>query len=214
MFYHVKSCQSCFMLSRPENIIRKIGVFLHLLQTMSGFSSTALGRPTTHQQRTTCECPWSQSGDLWIQARTVWQDHLWSHFMLLQYHNRWRPKKVYSINYTHILQHKSDILVLHILSVEKNARRKWWNPLPPWWRIVFLAVKSWEFNRLKKNKRRDVRNQMLQMKRYIRMCIQYIYMWMYADVSMICVYTWYVYKYIYICICYFAFLHICTYVCT
>ena len=140
MFYHVKSCQSCFMLSRPENIIRKIGVCLLVptikqanlhLQTMSGLSSTALGRPTTHQQRTTCECLWSQSGDLWIQARTIWQDHLWSHFVSPQYRNRfrWRPKKVYSMNYTYIYCNtiachtaKSAILVLHIPS-------RWWKKL-------------------------------------------------------------------------------------
>ena len=53
-----------------------------------------------HTSCTTCECLWSQSDDLWIQARTISQDHSWSHFMLLQYHNRWRPKKVYSITYT------------------------------------------------------------------------------------------------------------------
>ena len=84
-----------------------------------------------HTSCTTCECPWSQSGDLWIQARTIWQDHLWSHFVSPQYRNRfrWRPKKVYSMNYTYIYCNtiachtaKSTILVLHIPS-------RWWKKL-------------------------------------------------------------------------------------
>lgn len=189
------------MLSRPENIIRKIGVCLLVptikqanlhLQTMSWFSSTELGRPTTHQQRTTCECLWSQSGDLWIQARTIWQDHLWSHFVSPQYRNRfrWRPKKVYSINYTYIYTATPQHVTL---------------PSQPFWFYTSLPVggkncskevvksftsvvencvfggKGLAVQKVEKNKRRDVRNQKLQMKDIytcIQMWVLYIYIYM------------------------------------